>query len=276
MNNPTAIPKRRFALVAAAGLALAAVIGPHVARAADEEKKEPAKPVVASGESRAEEKVMLFNGKDLSGWKLRDAKHPETWKVVSSVKLDAADQKKLVGEGAGGGEGAVLFRQPIDHGSDVYTEKSFGSGHYHVEFMVPKGSNSGVYLMGLYEIQVLDSHGKQKVGPGDVGGLYNTKAASENAAKAPGEWQTFDIVFKAPQFDEAGKKVSNALFVNVKLNGKTIHENVEAPKPTGGELGGEKKAEGPLMFQGDHGIVAFRNVWVQPMLFRAAGEAEKK
>lgn len=272
MNNPTAVPKRHFAFVAAVGLSLAAMACAARAAAADDQKKEPAKPVAVAGDVRAQEKVVLFNGKDLAGWKLRDDKHPETWKVVGSVKLDEAEQKKLIGEGPGGGEGGVLFRQPIDHGTDVYTEKSFGSGHYHVEFMVPKGSNSGVYLMGLYEIQVLDSHGKEKLGPGEVGGVYNTKAPSENAAKAPGEWQTFDIVFKAPRFDEAGKKVENALFVNVKLNGKTIHENVEAPKPTGGELGGEKKGEGPLMFQGDHGVVAFRNVWVQPMLFRGGEE----
>jgi hypothetical protein len=131
--------------------------------------------------------------------------------------------------------------------------------------MVPKGSNSGVYLMGQYEIQVLDSFGKKDdaLKPGDVGGVYNTKAPTKNAAKAPGEWQSFDIVFKAPRFDAAGKKTANAMFVSVKLNGVTIHENVEAKAPTGGQLPGGEKPTGPLMFQGDHGPVAYRNVVVK-------------
>ena len=83
---------------------------------------------------------------------------------------------------------------------------------------------------------------------------------STNAAKAPGEWQSFDIVFRAPRFNADGKKTEDAKFVSVKLNGKTIHENVAAPKPTGSELPGGEKPTGPIMLQGDHGPVAFRNI----------------
>jgi hypothetical protein len=131
--------------------------------------------------------------------------------------------------------------------------------------MVPKGSNSGVYLMGQYEVQVLDSYGKpdDKLGPGDGGGIYHTKAPSTNAQKAPGEWQSYDIIFRAPRFDADGKKVENAKFIKVVHNGKVIHENVDTPKSTGGELPGGEKAKGPLLFQGDHGCVAFRNVRVK-------------
>jgi hypothetical protein len=214
---------------------------------------------------------VLFNGKDLAGWKLKDPTVTDCWRVVSQVALDDSDSKKLKGTGEGGSPDAALFRQPIAHGTDVYTEESFGDCELHVEFMVPKGSNSGVYLMGQYEVQVFDSFGKpdDKIGPGDGGGIYNTKKPSSNASKAPGEWQSYDIVFRAPRFDASGKKTENATFVHVAYNGKVIHENVEAPKPTGGELPGGEKAEGPLLFQGDHGIVAFRNVRVKPIAIRA-------
>jgi hypothetical protein len=209
--------------------------------------------------------AVLFNGKDLTGWKLRNPDAKDTWVVVSDVKLDPADPKKLAGSGSGGNEHGVLFRQPVAHGSDLITEKTFGDCELHIEFMVPRGSNSGVYLMGEYEVQIFDSFGKQKVAPSDCGGIYITKAPSENASKAPGEWQTFDITFRAPRFDAGGKKTENAKFIKVVHNGKTIHENVEAPKPTGSELPGGEKKVGPLFLQGDHGIVAFRNIRITPM-----------
>ena len=97
-----------------------------------------------------------------------------------------------------------------------------------------------------------------------VGGVYNTSKPSKNAAKAPGEWQTFDIVFQAPRFDAGGKKTQNAKFVSVKLNGQEIQKDVEVPKPTGSELSREEKPTGPLMLQGDHGIVAYRNIGITP------------
>lgn len=206
-------------------------------------------------------KAVLFNGKDLTGWKLRNPGAAVTWKVVSDVNLDASNPKLLVGSGQGGDAGGVLFRMPVEHGSDIMTEKEFGDCELHIEFMVPKGSNSGVYLMGRYEMQVLDSFGKpdNQLGMGDCGAIYSAKVPSVNATKAPGEWQSFDVIFRAPRFDAAGKKTENARFVKVVLNGKTIHENVEVKGGTGGEIGPEK-ATGPLLLQGDHGIVAYRNI----------------
>jgi hypothetical protein len=131
--------------------------------------------------------------------------------------------------------------------------------------MVPKGSNSGVYLMGEYEVQILDSYGKpdDKLTQGDLGALYSAAAPKKNAAKKPGEWQKFVIDFQAPRFD-GKKKIGNARFTKVELNGETIHENVEVTKgATGGALG-EEVAVGPLMLQGDHGPVAYRNIRVTP------------
>jgi hypothetical protein len=130
-----------------------------------------------------------------------------------------------------------------------------------LEVMVPHGSNSGIYLMGNYEVQVLDSHGKKTVSAGDIGGIYGAAAPRVNAAKPSGEWQTFVIDFQAPRFKD-GKKVGNAIFKKVTLNGIVIHENVEVKGAGGGNLGGGEKPTGPLMFQGDHGAVAYRNIKV--------------
>ncbi|MCH8046945.1 MAG: DUF1080 domain-containing protein [Planctomycetes bacterium] len=135
-------------------------------------------------------------------------------------------------------------------GVDAYTLAKFGDCTISLELMVPKGSNSGVYVMGEYEVQVFDSFGKKKVGAGDIGGLYGAAAPKTNAAKAPGQWQSLVIEFQAPRFKD-GKKTSNALFKKVTLNGTVIHENVEMKGPTPSGVSGREAATGPLMFQGD-------------------------
>jgi hypothetical protein len=144
--------------------------------------------------------------------------------------------------------------------------------------MVAPGSNSGVYLQGNYEVQILDSWTTTTTKPGDNGGIYQRwdeskpegqkgyqgYAPRQNASKAPGVWQKLEVSFQAPQFDAAGKKTENARFLSVKLNGVTIHENLEVFGPTRGSLTGEDVAEGPLRIQGDHGAVAFRNIEITP------------
>ena len=217
----------------------------------------------------------LFNGKDLTGWKFRDQNGAAAWKVVPDVKLDPADPKKLIATatGTGGNGNAASFRGPIDHGSDLYTDQTFGDCDLHIEFVVPKGSNSGVYLMGEYEVQVLDSFGKpdNRLSQGDVGAIYSAAKPTKNASKAPGEWQTFDIVFQAPRFDASGKKTQNARFLSVKLNGQEIQKDVEVKGPTGGQLSNDEKPTGPLLLQGDHGVVAFRNIRITPKAPERAG-----
>src|SRR5204863_1947998 len=97
-----------------------------------------------------------------------------------------------------------------------------------VELMVPKGSNSGVYVMGEYEVQVLDSFGKpnEKMGQGDIGAVYGYSAPKVNASKAPGEWQKFVIDFRAPKFDAEGKKTTNARFIKIELNGQIVQQDL--------------------------------------------------
>jgi hypothetical protein len=203
--------------------------------------------------------------KDLTNWKLKNEK-ANLWKVAADVKVSQAKPKEF--EVSGDVADAPILVNDLkekQHGSDIYTAQEFGDCEVHVELMVPKGSNSGVYLMGRYEVQILDSFGKKRPGTGDLGGIYNTKApeAEGYAPKPPGQWQTLDIIFQAPRFDESGKKTANAKFVSIKLNGKEIQKDVEAPKPTGGELSSKEAPKGPLMFQGDHGPVAIRTVRVK-------------
>jgi len=219
--------------------------------------------------SRAADDEVTPIGKDMAGgggWRYKDQKK-SLWKLVSDVKLDAANDKQLDPSGTPAGDTPILVNdlKVGQHGTDIYTEKEFGDCEVHVELMVPKGSNSGVYLMGRYEVQVFDSFGKKNPGKGDLGGIYATKEpiAENYEPKAPGEWQTLDITFKAPRFDADGKKTAAAHFTSVKLNGKEIQKDVDAPKPTGSELSSKEVPTGPIMLQGDHGPVAFRNLRIK-------------
>jgi len=218
----------------------------------------------------AAEPVDLFNGKNLAGWKAPTG----TWTAVQSVGLDPANQKAFVSTPGSG----VLLNTSADKTVNIESTGAWGDCELHVEFCVPKGSNSGIYLQGRYEVQVLDSFGKAEVGVHDCGAIYERwdpsrgkgregyegHAPKVNASWAPGEWQSFDITFRAPRFAASGKKTANAVFVKVLHNGKVIHENVECTGPTrGAKLPGEA-ATGPILLQGDHGPVAYRNFKLTP------------
>ena len=206
-----------------------------------------------------------FDGKTLSGWTLR-GKRTSHW-TVGAARLDPADPTKLLA--ATGGTDLVHTGKG---GIDIYTDTLHGDCIAFVDVMVPKGSNSGVYLQGEYEIQVLDSFGRTTFRQGDMGGIYKTAAPADPKYKPPGQWQSFEIHFLAPRFDPAGKKTANAKFLKVLLNGSVIHKDVEVAGPTGGHLGPERPY-GPFMFQGDHGPVAFRNIRIIPLGFAAAAPA---
>jgi len=203
----------------------------------------------------------LFNGKDLSGWKLKGKNVEKSKWVVGYATMDEKANNKLNVEKTGAGDAQLV--NSAGGGVDIYTEPAFGDGTYEVEFMVPKGSNSGLYIMGEYEVQILDSFGKDKVGPGDLGGLYGASAPKLNASKKPGEWQKFVIEYQAPKF-EGGKKVANMKFIKVVLNDQVIHENVEMKGPTPSGVTGKEAPTGPLMIQGDHGPVTLRSLKFTP------------
>lgn len=218
---------------------------PVLAWAADEEKEDNA--------------IRPFNGKDLTGWKTREQGENKNLWVVGKASLDPDNPKAVKVEQ---GEGELI--NTAWGGLDLYTEEKFGDCRVEVEVMVPQGSNSGIYLMGEYELQVLDSFGKTEIGMGDMGSIYSAAVALKNASRKPGEWQKFVIDFRAPRFDADGNKIANAVFVKVTLNGEVIHENVEVKGSTGGGLTGKEHPTGPLMFQGNHGPVAYRNIRIIP------------
>ena len=245
-----------------AALCLLGGLSPLAIRAADA----PAK-TGAVESNAAENGELLFNGKDLTGWKGRYGDPHHIWRAVSDAKLDPANKTKLVGTGSGAaGPEGVLFRGDGDT-SDILSERQFGDVAVHIEFLIPEDSNSGVYLMGRYEVQILSDYGTpdNKMGVHNCGAIYITRAPSCNALKPYGEWNTYDIVFRAPRFDANGKKIENAKYLSVIMNGKQIQKDVEVKGPTGGEIDHNEKPTGPLLLQGDHGIVAFRNIRVKPM-----------
>jgi hypothetical protein len=206
--------------------------------------------------------VLLFNGEDLSEWEVKGPENKNKW-VVGKAALSPEDSHQLVAQD-GKGEMINIVKEH-NESLDFFSNKKFGDCRIELEVMVPEGSNSGIYVMGEYEVQVLDSFGRMKMGAGDMGAIYGGFSPPVNASKAPGEWQQYVIEWKAPKFDADGKKVANAEFLKVQLNGQVLHENLVMNGPTPGGLTGQEAAEGPLMFQGNHGPVAYRNIVIRPL-----------
>jgi len=208
---------------------------------------------------------LIFNGRDLNDWTTREGSGKDDKWVVGKAKVSPDDPKMLV---AADGTGEMINLTP-EHGAsrDIYSKKKFGDCLIEVQVMVPQGSNSGIYVMGEYEIQVLDSWGRQKMSGGDMGAVYGASPPGVNASKKPGEWQQYVIDFRAPKFDSSGKKVEKAELVKVELNDKVLHEELKMNQQTPGGVTGTESptGTGPLMFQGNHGPVAYRNIIVTPM-----------
>ena len=204
--------------------------------------------------------IRPFNGKNLDGWKAKAEGSSKGLWIVGSARPDPADPKKLV-VAPGGRE---LINKTPAHGQslDLYSEALHGDAIITLEVMVPKAANSGIYVMGEYEVQVLDSFGKDaNPGPGDMGAIYGAQPPQKPKYKAPGEWNTYEIHWQAPKFDATGKKTANAR-ITVVHNGVTVHDNVEL-RVTGGSLDDREIQPGPLLLQ-DHGNpVQYRNIWVE-------------
>jgi sugar phosphate isomerase/epimerase len=219
-------------------------------------------------------KIELLAGADFAAFR------PATgdWKIVGEVSLDPKDDKKLAWKDGTG----LAVNGSNGRTAHLLTRHEHGDCQAHVEFLVARESNSGVYFQGRYEVQILDSWGVKEPHSGDCGGIYERwkdnkgydgHAPRVNASKKPGEWQTFDVTFRAPRFDAAGKKIANGCFVKVVHNGVVIHENAEVTGPTRSAAWEDEKPLGPIMFQGDHGPVAFRNCWIVDLAAAAAAAA---
>jgi hypothetical protein len=193
--------------------------------------------------------VVLFDGTDLSAWKGRDG--------AAAWKIEAGYMEAVPGTG------------------DIQTVEQFGDCQLHLEFRSPhevKGDsqgrgNSGVFLMGLYEIQVLDSYDNLTYADGGAGSIYGQHPVLVNASRKPGEWQSYDIIFQAPRFD-GGALVSPAI-LTVAHNGVIVQHAQESDGPTGhrsvSSYSADHPGSGPLKLQ-DHGdLVRFRNIWMRPM-----------
>jgi hypothetical protein len=200
---------------------------------------------------------------------LADFRNPPTnWQSVGDAMGTPSD--KILTAKAGTG---TLLCTPKE-GGNLMSNLEHGDLDLSLDVMIPKGSNSGIYLQGRYEIQVFDSWGVANPLHLDAGGIYqrwdesrgkNTEgyeghAPRLNAVKAPGLWNHVEINFVAPRFDAAGKKIANARFAKVTWNGIVIHQNVEVFGPTRASAFQDEKALGPLMLQGDHGNVAYKNI----------------
>jgi hypothetical protein len=172
------------------------------------------------------EPLELFNGKDLSGWKPRQARARNGWVVKDGLLVNAVP------------------------GNDLRTDKTFTDFRLHAEFRYPKGSNSGIYLRGRYEVQIEDNYG-QEPDSERIGGVYGFLTPSVNAAKRAGEWQTLDITL-------VGRVVT------VELNGERIIDRQTIPGITGGALDSNEGEPGPIMLQGDHGPIEFRKLTLTP------------
>jgi type 1 glutamine amidotransferase len=171
----------------------------------------------------------LFNGENLNGWHLRN-EGKASWSV----------------------QNGMLVNIPDGHGNDLVTDEKFRDFAVKYEYMVPKGANSGFYLRGRYEIQIIDDGDAKEPNPHGNGAVYNTKAVSQLVSRKPGEWQTVYATMK-------GNKIS------VILNGVKVHEDVEVTKGTGSQLDDNVDQPGPIFLQGDHGAVAFRNIRIKQL-----------
>ena len=194
--------------------------------------------------------IVLFNGKDLSGWSTMDG---------GAAKWKVDNKSMVVTKGTG----------------NIRTRRSFGDCQLHVEWASPTviegegqgRGNSGIFLMGNYEVQVLDSYNNRTYSNGQAASLYKQYIPLVNASKKPGEWQTYDIIFTAPRFNDDGS-VKSPAFVTVIHNGVLVQNHVELKGETVyiGQPSYKKHADKePIVLQ-DHGNpVRFRNIWIREL-----------
>ena len=221
------------------------------------DRNAPQPPVVTPGEASTQaqpgkppsDAVILFDGKDLSGWESLNGE-PAAWKV---------------------GKG---YFETVPGKGDIRTKQAFGDCQLHVEWASPNPphgedqdrGNSGVYLQSLYEVQVLDSYQSKTYPDGQASAIYGQYAPLVNACRAPGQWQSYDIIFHGPRFD-AGGKVTRAATFTVFHNGVLVQDHVTVLGLTDGEHEPYKQTPTklPLKLQDHNHPVRFRNIWIREL-----------
>ena len=213
----------------------------------------------------------LLNGRDFTGWVGENGK-PHGWVTAKAVAYDAAASPKMLLAKESPGDRILNGLQ--GKANNLATTERFGDVELYLEFLVPKGSNSGVYLQGLYEVQVFDSYGKASVETTDGGAIYHRWIENKpvggsppkvNASRPPGQWQSYHVWFRAPRFDASGKKTQDARFEKVLYNGVLVQENFSVDGGTRSHMNLPEAEANPLMLQGDHGPVAYRNIYIRPL-----------
>ena len=201
-------------------------------------KREPAMPPAPDlAQMKFGKPIRLFNGKDLTGWRLTDPKALSGWSAKDGLLLNIVKQE----------EG-----KPHKHFGNLRTDQVFEDFNLTLETRLAKGGNSGVYLRGIYEVQVADTYGKP-LNPHNMGAIYSRIEPTVNAEKPAGEWQTLDITFVDRH-------------ATVILNGKKIIDNQPVPGCTGGALWSDVTRPGPIYLQGDHTGIEYRNIVLKPVV----------
>lgn len=241
---------------AIAALALVVAAGLRAQPAAPEDPQprvvRPGDRAAAAPDAPPADAIVLFDGSSLDGFTHADGKQPAGWKVMQGVSYG--------------------FMECAPGSGSIISKHTFGDAQVHVEFATPSEvlgegqgrGNSGVYLQGRYEVQVLDSFGNTTYPKGQCGAIYGQHAPLVNACRGPGEWQTYDIIFRAARFHADGTVAANAT-ITVFHNGVLIHDHAEVRGTTGAAPGKQTPGDGPLYLQ-DHGNrVRYRNIWIRPL-----------
>jgi hypothetical protein len=258
-TDPPAEVLRKLGLV----MTLAAFLGPLPARAADvgswaqHDRNRPLPRIVDAGPGPAQparppsDATVLFGGTDLSAWKSKKDGGPAKWKVENG------------------------YMEVVKGTGYVETVQAFGDCQLHVEWMAPSPAvgqdqdrgNSGVFLMGMYELQIVDSYENVTYADGQAAAVYGQYPPLVNASRPPGQWQTYDIVFRGPRFDAAGK-VTRPARMTVLHNGVLVQDDVELVGPTANKARppyAAHPARLPLALQDHDHPVRFRNIWIREL-----------
>ncbi len=192
---------------------------------------------------------------------------PANWSIAGDASADYTKPQDIK---AIKGTGAVVDDFSKNNRMHLYTKEEFGDLEVSLDFMMARNSNSGIYFQGRYEVQLLDSWTRLNPAASDVGGIYSRWTPARgtfegtpplmNVARAPGLWQHLNIKFRAARFNQAGEKIRNAFFESVYLNGILVQQLTTVTGPTGSSMFTDEKSRGPLVLQGDHGPVAFKNI----------------
>ena len=187
--------------------------------------------------------VKLFNGKDLTGWKLSNPKKKNGWHVVAGELVNTTPKSD--------------FRAYGDHGN-LITERDFHDFRLIIEYNVPRGGNSGIYLRGMYEAQVVDRDSKMQ-GISGPGAVFGRIKPTKNAGKPGGDWNRYVLTLVDRH-------------MTIELNGEIVVDNRAVPGCTGGGMSADDTAAGPIFLQGDHTSVRYRNIIIEPRLMKEPGK----